>query len=284
MKPEKEIDKELLSNMELYRSIDMETDWKQVRGKMGFDRKRSLTRIWWAAAVAVLLVGAGFLAQQYDVFTPDLIVAVATGDQNEISLPDGSVVTLNKDAVLQYPERFSRNRRELKLSGEAFFEVEPDPGKPFVVEAGTEAIVEVLGTSFNIKAEKEKRSVKVMVVKGRIAFSISRQQDSRIILEKDQQAILAEGGISRLEKRNNNFLSWKTGILEFDQTGIREVLSDLQSHYKMDIVLQPDVNRDLCFTSIIDNQELESVLDEISLVLGLEYAYVEKQVVISSTE
>ena len=68
-------------------------------------------------------------------------------------------------------------------------------------------------------------------------------------------------------------LSWKTGILYFDQSFIGDVVNQLENHYKMKILLDEDVPADLQFTSTIDNQELESVLEEMSMVLGLEITY-----------
>ena len=79
-------------------------------------------------------------------------------------------------------------------------------------------------------------------------------------------------------------MSWKTGILYFDQTGIGDMARLLTIHYGKKIRLDENIPADITFTSTIDNQELESVLEEISLVLGLNFAYEGAGVTISKPD
>ena len=87
------------------------------------------------------------------------MIAVRAGDEQVlVALNDGSRVTLNNNAELRYPEKFRGDKREVLLSGEAFFEVERNPEKPFTINIEDMAIVEVLGTSFNIRSEESGES------------------------------------------------------------------------------------------------------------------------------
>jgi transmembrane sensor len=182
---------------------------------------------------------------------------------------------------LTYPKKFKRDVRNIKLSGEGFFEVTHVPAKPFIINAADRANVEVLGTSFNINAVPEGEYVSVQVVEGKVAFYAIGQLDSKKILEKDDQAELQNGIIELNTKTNMNFLSWKTGILHFNQEAIEDVIDLLEKHYNREILLDVSVDKQLKFTSTIDNEELDSVLEELSLVLGISYSYQESTVIIS---
>jgi ferric-dicitrate binding protein FerR (iron transport regulator) len=81
-----------------------------------------------------------------------------------------------------------------------------------------------------------------------------------------------------------NFLSWKTGRLFFDHENIRKVFRQLEAHYEIAFVLHKSVPRNLTFTSILDNQDLDSVLEEISMVLALEYSIEDDRVIFKKPE
>jgi len=283
MKPKEKFEEHRFRNLGKFQSIDVEEDWQKVRGKIGFQKKRRLSSYWNVAAAAILILGVGYLAQRYLAPSPEMI-SVLSGDQvKEFTLPDGSLVTLNKQAELVYPEKFKRRQRELKLIGEAFFKVASNPASPFLLEVEQKALVKVLGTSFSIKPGKKNSSISVQVMEGRVAFS-SLEGINQIILEKDQQATLSELGIIRDDTVDRNFISWRTGKLFFHLDGIEDVLKQVQEHFDIEIVLHNSVPRDILFTSTMDNQDLESVLDEISMVLGLNYRYEGKKVIFTQQE
>jgi transmembrane sensor len=274
------IDDRLFSNLEKFRSIDNQEDWIKVRERMGFQsesrrqadsKRRNPLWYWSAAATIIILLGVGWLTGRNMLAPPRMVVATSAEMKEEVRLPDGSLVSLNRGSELSYPEKFGRKSRVVSFSGEGFFEVARNPEKPFVIQISDQAGVEVLGTKFNINAVPGGNSVKVHVVEGRVAFYSSQTPDTRTILTQDEQAVLQSGGISRGKTVDQNFLSWKTGVLSFDQERITTVLEELGRYYDRQIILKNPDDEDIRFTSVIDNQDLESVLDELHLVLGLEH-------------
>jgi len=288
MKPKFDSEDPLISNLEAFQSIDVKSDWKELRSGMKFNKKmapgnRPMPRIWWAAASIILLLGVAFLSNRY-LFTPQEVIVARAGDElKEVLLPDGSSVTLNGMAELTYPEKFRNRKREVQLSGEAFFKVERNPQKPFKVRIEEKAMVEVLGTSFNIRSEQSGEAVSVLVLEGRVAFTDAEEKLSAIILNKDEQATLTRGILQREETINKNILSWKTGILYFDQSFIGDVVKQLALYYDREILLEEDIPGDLQFTSTIDNQDLESTLEELSMILGLAISYEDDTILISKS-
>ena len=293
MKPEHNSEDLNFSSMETFQSIDVESDWTRVSKRMGFEKKRmgfekklvpkkrKLTMVWRAAASIIVILGIGYLTHHYVLPFSNMIAVQAGEEVQQVVLPDGSKVSLNSNSELIYPEKFKHYNREVLLSGEAFFEVEANPDSPFLVSIEEKAMVEVLGTSFNIRSEQAGESISVMVVEGRVALSDADASLPGLILEKDEEATFKQGLLKRENTVDKNTLSWKTGILYFDQSFLGDVVNQLESHYKMEILLDEDIPADLQFTSILDNQELGGVLEEISLVLGLAISYEENKVHIS---
>jgi transmembrane sensor len=267
-------------NRDAYDAIDPAEDWIKVKNRMNlvvssqamktrsFERISRYLRV---AAVFIALLSVGFLAKQF-LFTTPTMITFTTGEfKDNIELPDGSHVYLNKQSALSYPEKFQRNIREVELKGEGYLEVAKNPKKPFLINVDNQAYVKVLGTSFNIKSDKKQESVDVSVVSGSVAFFIDEEDNNRTVLQKDDVAVLRKGAISINNSKNMNFLSWNTGILQFENEFIGSVITDLSKYYNKEFILDEKVDDGSRLTSIFDNQDLEGVLEEMKLVLGLDY-------------
>lgn len=284
MKPKTDIDQRLLKNLETFQSIDIEKDWRKVKAQMGFKKQKTVRYLWQTAAAVIMLLGVGYLAQKL-VFPSTAMLTVQSGEQvKELVLPDGSQVTLNKQAELSYPEEFNRRQRKISLVGEAFFDVVSNPKSAFIVDINRTALVRVLGTSFNICPDENYNSITVQVLDGKVAFSSASKRSEKVILLKDEQATYDAGSIVRADTVDRNFISWKTGQLFFIHENIKEVFMQLESHYGVDIIMDESVPPGMTFTSTLDNQDLESVLNEISLVLGLEYAIKDDQITFKKSQ
>ncbi|MEP7318961.1 MAG: FecR domain-containing protein, partial [Panacibacter sp.] len=108
---------------------------------------------WMQAAAAVLIIAVGSLLLYQNFSKPaDIVMAqIETFSNTEIdTLPDGSIITVNKNTKLAYPEKFAGSTRKVTLKGEAFFKVQPDKSKPFIITAN-DVTVTVVGTAFNVK-------------------------------------------------------------------------------------------------------------------------------------
>jgi len=274
------IDDRLFRNLDKFRSLNTEKDWMKVKERMDLHsashpqvkgKRKNPVWYWSAAAMIIIILGVGWLTGSRLV-TPVRMVVATTGElKKEFHLPDGSMVSLNRNSELSYPERFGRRAREISFAGEGYFDVTHNPDKPFKIHIAGLAGVEVLGTAFNINTLQEDHTVKVHVVSGRVAFYSIQTPGTRTILQHDEQAILRDGSINHGTTEDQNFLSWKTGVLIFDQEPVTNVLEDLSNYYDRNFILDSQVGENIRFTSVIDNQDLQSVLEELRLVLGLEY-------------
>lgn len=152
-----------------------------------------------------------------------------------ITLSDGSQITLNKNSTLVYPEIFNRKSRKIRLSGEAYFEVTKDPNRPFVIEAEG-SFTKVLGTSFNIKAIEGENEIVLTVDEGKVSFSGKKKNES-IVLKTGEKGTLNKE-LLKINKEtflDDNDLSWKNKELNFKDVSLKNVLSAMETLYKIEI-------------------------------------------------
>jgi len=189
---------------------------------------RFLLRI---AAVLMVMAGSWIIFNQIQ-HREEIMTADNTGKPMDVRLPDGSLVTLNTGATLRYPHVFRKQKREVKLSGEAFFDVSSNPGKPFIVKTEN-TFIRVLGTSFNVRALKNEASVVVTVEEGRVEFgSVLEPEKSGVEIAAGETGILEKGkSPSIASTRDNNYLAWKTGILTFHKAPVTEVIHAVEKYF-----------------------------------------------------
>lgn len=252
------------------RPVDVDAGWQRLRGQMPVAapaeihpetpvvplRQPPRWTAWRVAASVAVLLGLGWLG--FRLAFPPVVppVKVASGNApREITLPDGSRVTLHRASRLRYAADFGAKTRAVTLTGEAFFDVKPDPARPFVIAAaGTE--VRVLGTSFNVDARTP--NVVVNVTTGTVRFSAKKQA---LTLTKNEAATFRAVGdtILKASRANPNALAYKTRVLMFEATPLMEVVAALNHTYGADITLSRALER--CpLTVTFENESLDGVL------------------------
>ncbi|WP_197076944.1 FecR family protein [Hymenobacter terrenus] len=225
--------------------------------------QQTLLRI---AASVLLVLGIG-LGAYYWPKEPTLITQLTqTQQQKTLTLPDGTKVWLNEGSKLSYPPAFAAARREVTLEGEAYFEVvHLRQHQPFVVKArGAETTV--LGTSFDVTTDAP-AGVTVSVVTGRVQLAQANAADRHVLLTKGWTGVYnpATQQVQRDSTTDLNFLAWKTGVLTFRKTPVRDVMAALTTYYHRPIVLQDSTLGTCRFTGTFVRQPLDSVLQTVSL-------------------
>jgi ferric-dicitrate binding protein FerR (iron transport regulator) len=189
------------------------------------------------------------------------IQLTAQADIQQVELSEGSQVTINSNTTLTYPKKFVGNKREVELSGEAYFEVAEDPNRPFIIHAGA-IQVEVLGTSFNVKAYEHLNQIEVTVASGKVAVYATEAPDDRVVLVKGQMAYFYKEEV-KIEKKLNeniNFASWKTKQIIFEDTPMPDVIRIINEIYKSDLRLVGDELISCPVTTTFEDQSLDSIL------------------------
>lgn len=188
-----------------------------------------------------------------------------------ITLPDGSKVTLNSGTRLTYPKKFEAGERKVSLWGEAFFEVAHNKNWPFIIRANN-ALVKVLGTSFNVNTNAENHQVKVYVATGKVQLYEADNNNNSVYLEPGYTGTLQKGSVNKQKASDQNAIAWKTKIIMFNNTKYPEAIEVLHDVYKVDFVLKD--NNIISTWTIRDkfnNDPLDSVLHRITVAVNLKY-------------
>ena len=222
------------------------------------------------AAVAVILIIGSFSVYYFTAMLPESRVIVASANTTErgkeVTLSDGTIVWLNRGATLSYKKKFVGNKRAVTLTGEAFFKVFRDPGKPFVVTTSN-ALISVLGTSFNIK--ESRGNTKVIVATGKVKIANKNNTDSRIITP-GLSAEVSGDKVKKYKTNNRNYLAWKTGEFTFNNVPLHQVIKDLNTWYDDKIVLKLSNDTNCRLSASFKKAKLEDVIETIRLTCDVE--------------
>lgn len=207
---------------------------------------------------------------------------IPEGQKARLFLPDGSVVHVNGGTTVSYPYNFSATKREVILSGEAFFEVSRDSLRPFIVITG-DLITTALGTSFNCKAYPDSKEVVIALLTGRVSVEKQNAGDSTLFLAPGEAAGLNENGILVPKEfdYDRDFL-WRKGILSFSETQLKDVFNRLEKWYGVSFKIEKFPRKPVRVTGKFDNEDLNSVLLSLSYTSHFTYSIEQDdQVVIS---
>lgn len=198
-----------------------------------------------------------------------------------VILSDGTKVWINSDSELEFPNRFGEDIREVKLKGEAYFEVTSDSRKPFYVLAG-ETKVHVLGTAFNVSAYREDRQTEVALLRGKVSFDV-----------KDKVYVLVPGEIATLNRERGEtiirkgdvaaIVDWKAGRFNFEDMSLEELTVKLSRWYGVTFVFSDEAVKKMRFSGAMTKyRTLDYVLDMISKTTDVTFSLKENRVTVSS--
>jgi ferric-dicitrate binding protein FerR (iron transport regulator) len=275
--------------------------------------RRFTTTWYYAAASVVLLLGlfwiyqirlsdsvrseAPIYAQLTENATyPLLEVANKSKLPKKITLADGSTVVLYKNSRISYPEQFGGTSREVYLTGQAFFQVQKNPNKPFLVYAN-ELVTKVLGTSFFVKAYEQDKDVQVVVRTGRVSvFAKTDKQAPQLQSSPDLGALILTPNQQAILKRTDKQLVRSlvalpvridlpqklTTSFVFKQTPIAEVFAALERAYGVDIVFDETTMAHCTLTARLDDESLFKKLEWICAGTESSYEAVDGKIIITS--
>ena len=257
----------------------------EIKGKG--KTKNVMMFMWWryaAAAVFVISLGINIFllsggGQDENTVEPVHMVAdipdsVSTtiytpkGAKSRVELPDGSVVWLNSDSRITYPNRFASDRRNVLLDGEGYFSVKSDSLWPMMIRA-KDVYVMVKGTEFNLRAYENESSVSTTLISGKVTVYTKNEErdDYDVTVLKPKESFVVEE-IPELTERPvvvsdyKEKTAWKDGVLYFKSTPVEQVLKDLERWYGVSFVVKDPGVYDYRFTATVYEQaSIDNVLD-----------------------
>lgn len=193
------------------------------------------------------------------------------------TLPDGSLAILNSYSQLEYPEKFTDNKREVQLKGESWFSITANPSKPFVITTGP-VHIQVIGTSFNVRQVKD--TIEVAVKTGIV----------RMYNDRDSITITAgKKGIYHIPTQrffivdalNWSEFAYATRVFVFESATLKEVCDQLQKAYNVTFVFNNKDLKNCLLSGSFDNIPIEHILEVMAMTFGFQYRIEHKTVYLS---
>ncbi|TWW01312.1 FecR family protein [Chitinophaga pinensis] len=228
---------------------------------------------WFGVAAAAVLIGiASFVVLRPKDRPVEMVKLMerqnGKATRASIELADGSKIWLNAESKLSYPEVFDGNTREVYLTGEAFFDIAPNPKKPFIVHFNAGS-VHVLGTSFNVRAY-ENEAVQTSVRTGKVAFIPNRKQGEipdTIFITPDEKVTLQttvadtkSNGIVKEITSSEEDKAWTEGRLIFRDETLEDIASELERTFGKKVTFGNDAPRYYRLTGAFQDNSLQDIM------------------------
>lgn len=234
----------------------------------------------WQAAAAVFLVTLSVWFV-YDFNNRSQLTEIATnmGEKKEIKLPDGSLITLNENSTIAYAPDFKN--RVVQLEGEAFFGVAKQVGKTFEILTNTTKTT-VLGTSFNIRAYPQDNRIEVAVYTGKVAFETLAKASDKMLLKANEKGVfdIKSNKINKVAASDSNAIAWKTQLLHFDNTSLKDLVEVLERYFEIEIKSENVAVLNCHFTGRFDKPQLQQIFDAVAFSTEVEIKKVGKQYIL----
>jgi ferric-dicitrate binding protein FerR (iron transport regulator) len=250
--------------------------------------------VWLKVAAAVLILFGGTLIWHYAI-TPSAISEKAgitetltlqkdkpspIDKKQTIHLPDGSTAILNADSHLDYPSAFTGKTREIYLSGEAYFDIKPDPSKPFLVH--TEKIItRVLGTAFDIRAYPGDETIKVTVTRGKV--QVLKENRSLGLISANQQISFSKTTEKAIQKTVDSkaLVAWKPEEIAFNDISMLDAAKKIAERFNVQVeFVNPQIKNCRITATFSEDDMLDDMLTVICGVTKCQYTIQNNKIMI----
>ncbi|MVN90593.1 FecR family protein [Mucilaginibacter aquatilis] len=205
-------------------------------------------------------------------------ITTPVGKRYQIELSDGSRVWLNAQSSIKFPVAFSKQNRDVTITGECYFEVAKNNEAPFSVFAnGT--VVRVLGTHFNVSAYPEDKLVQTTLLEGAVQLT---NGESTLKLKPGEVGVanLSNKSLKSSEADVTDAMAWKSGLFIFKDENIQNVMKTAGRWYGVEVEIADEVKQKSFYGTISRNRSLEDFMQLLKLTEGINYAIKEGRVIV----
>lgn len=197
----------------------------------------------------------------------------------KMTLADGSKVWLNSNTILKFPSQFNSDERKVELSGEAYFEIEKDSRRKFIVNTNSQK-VEVLGTHFNIKNYEDEPNTKTTLLEGSVKV-VTNNNISRV-LHPGEQAILQDEKYLIKKVNAIQHIDWKNGDFIFEEENLVHIMKRVSRWYGVDVLYSKNVDKKQTFSGQVSrSKNLSEVLKCLSLTSNTSFTIKDNSIYIN---
>ncbi len=272
--------------------------------------KGLVRKVWTVAGVAASLAAVFLFI--YPTATPNKkrpvalnTVSTKPGSQSKVQLPDGTEVWLNAASRITYDESFLGLNREVRLCGEAYFDVAKDKNHPFIIHTSS-IDVRVLGTSLNVRSYRNEKNTEAVLIHGSIEITLRNNPDKKIVLQPNEKLVVQNGVTSVItgaakadsggERRPVMVLEkahfqqqdsiatevlWVKNKLAFDQETLEDVALKIERWYDVEVKIREESLKHTEYSGVFENESLSQVMEALRLTGNFRYSINKKEVIIT---
>jgi ferric-dicitrate binding protein FerR (iron transport regulator) len=273
-----------MDHSKTYQKVDTEKAWQQVRHRLqnngllprearqtGLFLKQGRFRRIEYAATLIFLLALGAMGYYFSGLGTQGILTLQTGmSENTFirTFNDGTVVYLAGNTTLTYPEEFKGNQRKISFSGEAFFEIQPDNEKPFLIETDN-AIIKVLGTAFNLKTSPD--NFELIVEEGLVMVTLKENPEESGIAGKGEMLTGREKSIEKSLFTDPVYLFWRMKRMQFRDEKLGNIASVISRNYNIKIEFDNAGLSEHRLTATFHDSEINTIAEVIAFSFDLGY-------------
>ncbi len=235
---------------------------------------RRLSRVLLVACVFLCLIATGMagwmLGGGRQVSTNKLLtVRTNLGEHSQVTLPDGTQVTLNALTTISYDCSSVDGKRHITVDGEAFFNVAKDADHPFVVNANALEVT-CLGTSFNVRNYQDENNISIVLTEGKVRIEaagadMTMEPDSRVVFDRNSATL------TKQRVPSENYTCWLSGEVRYNDQTLEDIAAELSRNYHIKVVITSDKLQKERFTGYLGHSSLRNVLDVLCLASNMNY-------------
>lgn len=261
-----------------YPKPDMSKMWEKTASKLNLDKgsktipfRKYFLRYAAAILLPVMLLGIGIYYTIEKINSNKGFISYTSPEnlRTKVNLPDGSTIWLQPNSEIKYPKEFSKEKREIFFSGQAYFDIKHNTEWPFVVHV-EEMDINVLGTQFYVKAKLTENTIETGLINGSIKITSTN-------LEK----YLAPTDIIVFSKKSNeitesktfasNAFQWSNNSMIFENCALGDILRNISDWYDMGYDVDPTIDLNTKITLTIKEESIQEIAEILKIVVPFEY-------------
>jgi transmembrane sensor len=223
------------------------------------------------AAVILILVTAGAFWYFGNNNKPKAeMVKLNTGAETNTlvkTLTDGSIIYIAHNSSFSFPEEFEKKTRNVKLKGEAFFDIMPDPEKPFIIETD-EAFIQVLGTAFNVKT-KNGSNFELIVDRGKVKVTLKKDPKNSTLVVAGEKITSIKNNLIKSKHTASEVYSWYTNRMQFKDESLQNIINVINRNFNTIFVIADKEIGNRKLTVTFNNESVDTMTELICLTLNL---------------
>lgn len=227
---------EYLRERKLFDAVQVNRGWSHsVLQKRPMLLRRMVKEALKLAAVFAIALGIAYLWKQ-DASADESITSINTlyGQMANVTLPDGTKVWLNSNTHIEFPSVFSEDKREIKIDGEAYFEVVHDAKRAFIVHTPRKESVRVLGTKFYVEAYSNSEEFETALMEGCVEVN---NKSNSLIIAPLERVVLKDGKMVVEQITDMDIYRWREGLICFKNKPFMEIIKELEKYYDVKMTI-----------------------------------------------